>query len=395
MKIQSIAAAIALLILAFAGPARAQRDTTLVIKNPKPFKAICYSGYRQDQGPGWKEPSEAEVREDLKILAPYTHEIRTYGSGVGTHGYDFVPKICDELGLKLHIGIWVDDKYDEAANLKAVNDAITLVKQGHPSIKSVIVGNEFMFRVRNIDKRPPAPAEARLINWIKMVQAAVPASVDVTNADTWSDWVANSDALIESIDYVIWHTHPWWERKAIDNVTAHMNEVHGNIVKRLAAKFKTKRELLGEVGWPSQAVNGPAVGSDENLAKFFQYIHKWAWPQNFEYWGFASFDESWKGAEGAVGAHWGMWNIDRTPKPVITGIASLWPRYMDWGSEGTTSVSRVSSTYRTSPIASRHLAGLGLSISPTAPSRDALGRGATLPGAASAEAARVIFTTSP
>lgn len=362
------------LVLTVAAPASAQRDTNVVIKNPKPFKALCYSGYRQDQGPGWLEPNEAQVREDLRILANYTHEIRTYGTGVGTHGHSFVPKICDELGLKLHIGIWVDDKYDEATNLKAVNDAIALAKAGHASIKSVIVGNEFMFRVRNIDKRPIAPAEARLVNWIKKVQAEVPAHIEVTNADTWGDWTGASDALIESIDYLIWHTHPWWENKHIDAVTAHMNDVHGKIRTRLGTKYGNKRELLGEVGWPSAATNGNAVGSDANLAKFFQYVHKWAWPQNFEYWGFASFDESWKGAEGLVGAHWGLWNINRTPKTVITGVSSLWPRYMDWSSEATTSISSARGADRKA-TASRFLAARGLAILPLeSGARDLQGR---------------------
>jgi exo-beta-1,3-glucanase (GH17 family) len=369
------AAVLGLLAALCAAPASAQRDTNGVIKNPKPFKAICYSGYRQDQGPGFKEPSEAEVREDLKILAAYAHEIRIYGSGQGTHGHDFVPKICDELGLKLHLGIWVDDKYDEATNLRAVNDAIALAKAGHPSIKSVIVGNEFMFRVRNIDKRPVAPAEARLVNWIKKVQAEIPSSIEVTNADTWGDWMGNTDAVIDNIDYLIWHTHPWWENKAIDAVTAHMNDVHGKIRTRLGTKYKDKRELLGEVGWPSFANNGPAVGSPENMAKFFQYVHKWAWPQNFEYWAFASFDESWKGAEGAVGAHWGMWNINRTPKSVITGIATLWPRYMDWGSEASTTLSPARASREAS--ASRFLRSRGLLILP-ADSRDVSGRRAPL-----------------
>lgn len=372
-------------------PAHAQRDTNVVIKNPKPFKVLCYSGYRKDQGPGWKEPTEAEVREDLTLLAPYTHGIRTYGSGAGTHGHDFVPKICDQLGLELHLGIWVDDKYDEPTNVKAVNDAIALAKGGHPSIKSVIVGNEFMFRVRNIDKRPIAPAEARLITWIKKVQAEVPAGVEVTNADTWGDWMGNTDALIESIDYLIWHTHPWWEQKAIDNVTAHMNDVHGKIVTRMAAKFKNKRELLGEVGWPSEANNGPAMGNNENLAKFFQYVHKWAWPQKFEYWAFATFDESWKSAEGAVGAHWGLWNIDRTPKPVITGIKALWPRYMDWGSEGPVALAGSDlAGYRAGSGASRYLSGRGLNFMPVASGRDVLGRSPGLPVAASAAGLRFL-----
>lgn len=325
------------------GLAQAPRDTNVILKNPKPFKTICYSGYRQGQGPGWAEPTEQQVREDLRILAAYTHEIRTYGSGVGTHGHEFVPKICDELGLKLHLGVWVDHKYTDAVNLKAVEEAIAVAKKGYASIKSVIVGNEYMYRVRAAHGAAAAE-EARLIGYIQKAQAEVPGHIQVTNADTWGDWMANSDALIESIDYLLWHTHPWWEQKAIGNIEAHLNEVHGRIKSRMSAKFKDKREVLGEVGWPSSVDNPPAAGSEANQTQFFKTLHAWAWKQNFEYWSFAAFDESWKAGEpgregeGPVGDHWGLWKIDRTAKPIITGISDLIPRHMQWDSDGTVSL---------------------------------------------------------
>ena len=166
---------------------------TIAFKDPRPFKCLCYSGYRDGQAPGQSEPSEAQVREDLILVKKYTHEIRTYGSAKGTHG-NFVPKLADELGLTVHLGIWVDATYEDAINLAAVNDAIALIKEGHKSIKSVIVGNEYMLRVRH-PEITPTPAikpdkvlsEARLVAWIKMVKAAVPKGVEVSTADTWSE----------------------------------------------------------------------------------------------------------------------------------------------------------------------------------------------------------------
>ncbi len=88
-------------------PAPAPRDTNITFQDPRPFKCICYSGYRDGQAPGQSEPSEAQVREDLILIKKHAHEIRTYGSGKGTHGH-FVPKLADELGLAVPLGIWVD-----------------------------------------------------------------------------------------------------------------------------------------------------------------------------------------------------------------------------------------------------------------------------------------------
>ena len=312
-------------------PARAEvsaapRDTNLIIKDPRAFKCICYSGYRDGQAPGQSEPNEAQVREDLVLIEKHTHEIRTYGCGKGTHGY-LIPKIADELGLTVHLGIWVDAKYSEDANLAAINDAIALVKEGHKSIKSVIVGNEFMFRVRNIDKLPAAPAEARLVNYVKLVKAGLPKSVLVTTADTWSDVEKNGDALLSQLDYVIWHTHPWWELQPIGSAVGY---VAGRlkIMQDRVAKVGGKPLVLGETGWPSLATNGGAVGSPENQTRFFKELTTWGFNNSAEFWSFTAFDEKWKDAEGTVGGHWGFWYSNRQPLAIITGIATLYPKYM-------------------------------------------------------------------
>jgi hypothetical protein len=46
---------------------------------------------------------------------------------------------------------------------------------------------------------------------------------------------------------------------------------------------------------------------------------------------FDAFDEAGKGAEGPVGAHWGLWNADRSEKPAVARLRALavglaWPR---------------------------------------------------------------------
>jgi hypothetical protein len=38
---------------------------------------------------------------------------------------------------------------------------------------------------------------------------------------------------------------------------------------------------------------------------------------------FTSFDEAWKGAEGPVGANWGIWRTNRTEKPAVAKVRSL------------------------------------------------------------------------
>lgn len=313
--------------------AAAARDTNIVLKDPRAFKCICYSGYRDGQGPGIGEPSEAQVREDLVLLKKYTHEIRTYGSGKGSHG-NLVPKIADEIGLSVNLGVWVDATYDDATNLAAVNDAIALIKEGHKSIKSVIIGNEYMLRVRHPEITPTpnikpdwAQSEARLVGWVKQVKAAIPKTVLVTTADTWSEIVADGDPLLSQLDYVIWHLHPWWENQAINVAVAYVDQRHKAVADRLV-KIGSPRLVLGETGWPTQASHGGAVGSPENQTRFFKELTAWGWNNNFEFWSFTAFDESWKNAEGSVGGHWGFWTAGRQAQNVITTLSTWEPKYM-------------------------------------------------------------------
>ena len=74
--------------------------------------------------------------------------------------------------------------------------------------------------------------------------------------------------------------------------------------------------IVAETGWPSQgsAVQG-AVPSYENYLKYFLNIQKWALEEDLEVFYFSSFDEAWKvGAEGDVGAYWGLWDAEEQLK---------------------------------------------------------------------------------
>ena len=52
-----------------------------------------------------------------------------------------------------------------------------------------------------------------------------------------------------------------------------------------------------------------AVPSPENAMRYFIETQDWARVEGVESFYFSSFDESWKtGAEGTVGAYWGIWD---------------------------------------------------------------------------------------
>jgi exo-beta-1,3-glucanase (GH17 family) len=71
-----------------------------------------------------------------------------------------------------------------------------------------------------------------------------------------------------------------------------------------------KRVIITETGWPSEggSLKG-AFASNENAMQYFIETQNWSKQNNIEVFYFSSFDEGWKvGAEGDVGAYWGLWD---------------------------------------------------------------------------------------
>ena len=71
-----------------------------------------------------------------------------------------------------------------------------------------------------------------------------------------------------------------------------------------------KKVLITETGWPSRGENlKGAFPSEKSALEYFINTQMWALDENVEVFYFSSFDESWKvGAEGEVGAYWGIWD---------------------------------------------------------------------------------------
>jgi len=299
----------------------------------KYFKVICYTGYRSGQMPTGNpktDPTYAQVQQDLTILAQYTHGIRTYGSNPMLHDGGDVPPIADALGLDLHMGIWIDDTYTDDQNMQAISDSLGIIAAGHKSIKSVIVANEYLLRVRQ-SFGDTAKAEARLVGYINYVRSKVPKNIEVIIGESAPDWLTASKALYDAVDVVMWHVHPWWQQVPIAQAAQFTATTHAQILSRMKELGETKPERLGETGFPWGECNGPTCGSEASQAQYLHDLNQYSLQSGLEYWFFEGFDEAWKGAEGGVGDKWGMWDNARQPHLVISNIATeilpqeMWP----------------------------------------------------------------------
>jgi exo-beta-1,3-glucanase (GH17 family) len=299
----------------------------------KSFNTICYMGYRDGQSPTGNaatEPSCDQVQQDLTMLAPYTHSIRTYASNPLLHDGKCVPGITDALNIKLHMGIWIDNTYPDATNQAALDASLVIAAANHPSIKTIIVGNEYLLRVRQSFGDTKA-AEAKLVGYIKYVRGKAPASIDVTTGESYPDWLAASAELWKAVDKVFWHVHPWWEQKSIDNAVTHVDATHAKMIAKMQSYAVSKPEVLAETGYPWGATTGAAVGSEANQARYLKDLNAYSVRTGLTYFFFEAFDENWKGAEGPVGSKWGMWNPARTtPHLVISTLDTLIPAQDKW-----------------------------------------------------------------
>jgi exo-beta-1,3-glucanase (GH17 family) len=254
-----------------------------------------------------------------------------------------IPTAADQLGLDLYMGVWIDSTYTDAVNYGAIDASIGIVcgapsaggcphgTSAHPSIKSFIVGNEYLLRVRQFLGDPVA-AEQQLVTYLQYARARLPPSIEVVAAESYPDWVMASPALYAAVDRVVWHSHPWWEQIPIDQAAAHFASTHGEVVARMRELGVNKPEVCGETGWPWAVTDGAAVGSEANQAKYLADLDAYAVTSGLQYWFFEGFDEAWKVTEGPVGGKWGMWTSDRTapPRAIITNIATEIPANEQW-----------------------------------------------------------------
>ncbi len=285
----------------------------------KPMSVVAYSPYRDGQAPGGAQPTKEDVKADLMMLKPYVDGVRVYGTD-GANAY--VPALCDELGIDLHIGAWIDGIASDEPNVHAL---ATIVKENHPSIKTAIVGNEVLARsAKNLMTEEKLLA---LINTFKADIGAGAHTYRVAAADTYPQWMMMRPNLAAAVDVVIWHTYGWWSGVEVATAYPLVSKRYDDML----AAYPGKPMILGETGWPSAVDHmstdktTTAVGSEANQTKFYTDALVGMRKRNLPMWMFSSIDEKWKATsgEGEVGAHWGIWDSARQPKAAVAAIVAL------------------------------------------------------------------------
>ena len=303
--------------------------------------AVAYSGFREgqypDRGDGAVNPSSDEILEDLKLLASHNFNlIRLYDSGENSL---LTIRLIRQhrLPIKVMLGIWLEAEFsnhegcpwlDEpipdselAANTRRnaaeLRRGIKLAQQFEDVVVAVNVGNEAL-----VDWNDHMVPVKKVIAYVRLVKAAIDQPVTVAENYAW--WIRDGAALAAVVDFLGVHTYPEWEGKTIDEALAYTIEN----IEGVRAALPDKPLAILEAGWATVATEFGDRANEANQARYYLDMEKWAHDTNTTIFFFEAFDEPWKGDPGApLGAekHWGLFNVDRTPKQLLQELPDANP----------------------------------------------------------------------
>jgi len=263
---------------------------------PDVIQGFAFSPYLDGQDAvAGDMPSVDSLQSDLALLSGKTNAIRTYTVD-GT--FAEIPRLAEAFGINVALGAWLDQR--DAVNVEQVEKAINIAWR-HENVVRVIIGNEALLR-GDVSERELAAYLDRAREQLFQ---------PVSTAEPWNVWMANPE-LADHVDFIAVHLLPYWEGVDVDHAVAFAIGKY----ELLSATFPGKPIVIGEVGWPSNGrTRESAMATPANEALFLRrFLHE-AEKRGWVYYVMEAFDQPWKAqTEGAVGAYWGVWDVERQPK---------------------------------------------------------------------------------
>lgn len=263
---------------------------------PERVTGFAFSPYHEGQDPRERVyPSLEEIDADLSLLSGKVIAVRTYSV---EDTLAEIPRLAREHNINVCLGAYLS--YDKARNAEEFPRFLDIARSNRNVVRA-IVGNETQ-TMGTMDYDD-------LIGYLD--QARVKLSIPVSTAESAKVWHDNPE-LVEHVDFIALQILPYWESKEVNEAVDHVfNEVRG-----LQEAYPRKPVIISEVGWPSRGRDrGAAVASVANEATFLRQFLARVPEYGHIYYLMEAFDQPWKAdIEGAVGAYWGVYDVERRPK---------------------------------------------------------------------------------
>lgn len=323
------------------GPATSTQPANAAARRPLHFPdtpqawgglGVCYGPHRDGQRPNGPSPTEAQIKEDLHILAKHWSVLRLYS----TEGAETVCRLIkdEHLPLKVLAGAWIAQESKPQADGSAgpINAEIAGLNRGQVAaviklandypdvVMAVNIGNEAL--VSWSDHRVPMSV---IIGYLREARSAT--KVPVTTCDTEMFWsLPESKAVAAECDFLALHAYAMWNGQQLSTSLTWTREKI-DVVRALHPHLPI---VLTELGWAtSKGTQGDqakyiiAEPSERDQEVFYRAFRDWATTSRQPYFYFEAFDEAWKGGPepSEVEKHWGVYKSDRTPKLVFQNEA--------------------------------------------------------------------------
>jgi len=297
-------------------------------------RAICYSGFREGQQPGFLSPTYEQIKEDLYILKDHWQYLRLYDCD--PHSETVLEVIQKEnLDFKVMLGAyivaernnagcpWGGNAYTEiqleknaTVNRNQIEKLIRLANKYPDIINALSAGNEAC--VDWTDHYVPVDI---VVEYVKLIKQG--AKQPVTFCENYLPWIGHMRPLAEVVDFISIHTYPVWEYKNIHEAIEYTKENY-NLV---ANAYPDTPVIITEAGWATNS-NGRGI-EKHNVSQRLQRIYyndmmEWTDREKIITYVFEAFDETWKGSAHPLEPekHWGLFNMDRTPKQVVRNLTT-------------------------------------------------------------------------
>jgi exo-beta-1,3-glucanase (GH17 family)/cellulose synthase/poly-beta-1,6-N-acetylglucosamine synthase-like glycosyltransferase len=259
-----------------------------------------------------KKVTPERIDADMAEISQITNHIRTY---TVAGGMERVPEIARRYGITVSLGIAIGSDLEE--NETEIETAIEVALANRRTIDRVFVGNEAILR--------DDVTANQLNDYIRRVRDALPNRIKVSTAEPWSTWLLTPE-IGQYVDFIGVQLLPYWEGIQPRGSFVFMQHA----IQHVKDEFPDRPVVITEAGWPSEGrTNRYAEASLANQAYFVRAFVQFAMENGWDYYIEEAYDQPWKGGdfEGSVGAYWGLFAADGSPKFAFRGMLRTFPEW--------------------------------------------------------------------